>query len=97
MSDTALITAILEGRWQDAIAIDSRIGVDQQELYTAAEWQTAAQCAADGDASDLEYMLHRESAFQAFQAWQAADFDRREFDDFDDWASRMAPVERLAA
>jgi len=96
MPHTTLIAAILEGRWQDAIAIDRRIGTDRQELYSAADWQEAAQYALDGDYTELEYMLHREDAFQAFQAWQAADFDRREFDDFEDWASRMMP-ERLAA
>ena len=59
-----------EGRRQDAIAIDRRIGTDRQELYSAADWQAVAQYAVDGDHTELGIPNHREDAFQAFQAWQ---------------------------
>lgn len=89
MDYTALIAAIIDGRFEDAVKIDSRLRVDHQPLYSGAEFQAAAQYARDNDTSDLEYMLRREESFQAFQEWQSYDFDRRQFDDFDDWPDRM--------
>lgn len=56
------------------------------------EWRTAAECHVEGDSSDLEYMLEREAAMDAFEDWSyrgqfisAREGERREFTDFEDW------------
>ncbi len=63
---SALSGYILAGDWRTAIALDPRAGDGDVALYTAEEWQTAAQEASDGDGSDLSLYLARNAAWQEY-------------------------------
>ena len=92
---TPFAHAIIAGDWTAALALDARIGVVHQPLYTDRDWQEAAQAYADGgDPTDLEHMLHREDGWQVFQSiGGTAD------DDFDAWlaANDLSRFRKVAA
>lgn len=63
--------------------------------FTWEDWRGEAQCALDSDDySELERMIETERDWRAFQEWQASartdkEAERREFEDFEQWRSRL--------
>lgn len=57
-------------------------------LYDGADWATAAEYAIDGDFDDLDYMLRRDEALEAFHDSCHPDADLLE--EFDDLEARRA-------
>jgi hypothetical protein len=58
-------------------------------LYSDADWTAALEYAADGDLSELEWMIARDAAFERF--------GNREDWDFEDWVDRFAPEGSITA
>ena len=80
-----LARAIIAGDDAAAMQIDDRYGYDVTPLYNAVDWRDAAECALDGDHSDLVFMLERNAWHDQFCGWQSVDYERRQFADFDKW------------
>lgn len=62
-------------------------------LYEAADWNRAAQYAVDGDDSDLNTMIARETVYQEW--CDLPDWHRERYlDDFDTWLDHKASWNR---
>jgi hypothetical protein len=74
---------------------------DEYPLYTVEEWNDAAQCALDGDHSDLAHMAWRQGCYDRFKVWQRGgrslfEIKTRENTDFDEWLESQARWEPLS-